>query len=286
MEVIFKSSPFGTQSHGYEANNSFLLYAFGERLFIRSGRRDIYGSDHHKNWMWHTKSVNCITVNGKSQGRRTATAVGKITEFQTSRIFDYVSGEAAEAYEEGTVDRFTRRILFIKPEIALIYDILKTPNPSSFEWRLHAPVEMEIHDQNDIRIINGGAACKANFLWPKELRISQTDKFDPPPRPRIKLVEYHLTAETPELEKSVSFITVLRPHRAGDSLRGEAELIPLDGGFAVNIPHDKGRVTVLLQQDAGSTLTWETLSTKDAISAALFDEDGNVLETFSLNNDS
>jgi len=51
VQVVFKSSPFGTQSHGYEANNSFLLWAYGQRLLIRSGYRDIYGSDHHRNWM-------------------------------------------------------------------------------------------------------------------------------------------------------------------------------------------------------------------------------------------
>jgi hypothetical protein len=70
VEIVFKSSPLGTQSHGYESNNSFLLYAFGDRLLIRTGRRDSYGREHHKEWMWHTKSVNNITVNGESQGKR------------------------------------------------------------------------------------------------------------------------------------------------------------------------------------------------------------------------
>ncbi len=41
VQVIFKSSPMGTQSHGYEANNSFLLWAYGQRLLLRSGYRDM-----------------------------------------------------------------------------------------------------------------------------------------------------------------------------------------------------------------------------------------------------
>ena len=32
IEVLFKSSPFGTQSHGYDAQNSFQLYAYGQPL--------------------------------------------------------------------------------------------------------------------------------------------------------------------------------------------------------------------------------------------------------------
>ena len=41
VQVQFKSNPGGTASHGYDANNSFLLNVFGERLLIRSGRRDM-----------------------------------------------------------------------------------------------------------------------------------------------------------------------------------------------------------------------------------------------------
>ena len=112
VQVVFKSSPFGTQSHGYEANNSFLLWAYGKRLLIRSGYRDSYGSDHHRNWMWSTRSVNNITVNGVGQGRRTSTARGRITAFATTPTIDVVTGEAASAYE-APLTRFTRSLLFI-----------------------------------------------------------------------------------------------------------------------------------------------------------------------------
>ena len=70
VQVVLKASPFGTQSHGYESNNSFLLWAYGKRLLIYSGYRDIYGSEHHTNWMWTTRSTNCITVNGKGQKKQ------------------------------------------------------------------------------------------------------------------------------------------------------------------------------------------------------------------------
>ncbi|MEE2754589.1 MAG: DUF4962 domain-containing protein, partial [Candidatus Latescibacterota bacterium] len=191
VEIVFKSSQLGTQSHGYESNNSFLLYAFGERLLIRTGRRDSYGSEHHKEWMWHTKSVNNITVNGEGQGRRTASSVGEVTRFHASQSIDFVEGEAGQAYE-GRLDRFTRRILFLKPDVIVVYDVVSAPEPSSFEWRLHAPTEMILGDAS-ANVVNGAAACMVDFLWPENLNLSQTDKFDTPPRPRIKLVEYHLT---------------------------------------------------------------------------------------------
>ncbi|MEA3366362.1 MAG: DUF4962 domain-containing protein, partial [Candidatus Hydrogenedentes bacterium] len=59
VQIHFKSSPFfGRQSHGYNSNNSFLLNIEGYPVFLRTGRRDMYGSPHHKDWMWHTQSEN------------------------------------------------------------------------------------------------------------------------------------------------------------------------------------------------------------------------------------
>ena len=93
VQIVFKSSPFGTQSHGYEANNSFLLWAYGDRLLIRTGLRDSYGSEHHKNWMWSTRSTNCITLNGgEGQGRRSQRAKGRIVAFETNPEIDIVAG--------------------------------------------------------------------------------------------------------------------------------------------------------------------------------------------------
>lgn len=249
VEVVFKSSPFGTQSHGYESQNAFLIYAFGERLFIRTGRRDSYGSEHHKNWMWETKSVNSITVNGKGQGKRTASAVGEIVAFETTDRFDYVVGEAAEAYPDSMLDRFTRHILFMKPDAIVVYDRLEAPEPSSFEWRLHTPVEMTVNGQKDIRVVNEGASAQASFLWPNDLTVSQTDQFDVPPRPRVKLVEYHLTAQTATPAKSQEFVTVFRPHKTGEALVGEAKLEQTPGGFVVHVPTKAGNARVILRSD-------------------------------------
>ncbi|MFP4250091.1 MAG: DUF4962 domain-containing protein, partial [Armatimonadota bacterium] len=137
VHVSFKSSPFGTASHGYESNNAFLLYAYGEPLLIRTGRRDSYGSSHHRDWMWSTRSVNSITVGGQDQIRHSAAAKGEIVAFETGEDFDYVAGEAGASYPDDLVDQFTRHILFVKPDLIIILDELATPEPQTFEWWLH-----------------------------------------------------------------------------------------------------------------------------------------------------
>ncbi len=275
VEVVFKSSPFGTQSHGYDSNNAFLLYAFGERLLIRTGRRDSYGSEHHKEWMWHTKSVNSITVDGEGQGKRTADAIGEVTGFHTSEMIDYVEGEAGQAYE-GKLDRFTRRILFLKPDVIVVYDVVKAPAPSSFEWRLHAPTEMVL-DGSSARVVAGKAACDVDFLWPQNLSMSQTDRFDTPPRPRIKLVEYHLTNTPEEKVESQTFVTVIRPYRSGDAATATIEKAEsIGGGYGLVMGTTVGRATILLQENGGGALSWEGMETENSISVSVVREGEEV----------
>ena len=279
VQIILKSSPFGTQSHGYESQNSFLMYAFGERLFIRTGRRDSYGSKHHKQWMWQTKSTNCLTVNGRGQRGHSAGARGEITDFSTSPDFDFVTGEAAAAYE-GELARFTRRILFIKPEIVLLFDTVVAPEPSSFQWFLHAPVEMDVRGQHDVRLTNGRAACRAAFLWPPDLKLSQTDRFDPPPRPRIKLTEYHLTAEPATPSRRQTFVTVLRPHLAGEPLRGEPRIEQLEGGLALRVPVRDGHVRVLCRARDSGTIGGMGIRADAEMAAVRFDAGGMIRGRF------
>lgn len=224
VQVLFKSSPYGTQSHGYEAQNSFLLYAHGERLLIRSGRRDQYGSNHHRNWMWSTRSTNCVTLDGGriGQGRRTASAVGEIVAFSTSDWCDWVEGEAGAAYGD-RVESFRRGILFLKPHAVVIFDRIRTKSEHTFDFWLHAEQPFEIEgDAARARLLVGEARCSIDWLSAAKLRIVQTDRFDPPPRPRVELVEHHLTASTIEPAMAWDCVTVVRPHRA------EAEPIPFD----------------------------------------------------------
>ncbi|NLF70767.1 MAG: DUF4962 domain-containing protein [Candidatus Anammoximicrobium sp.] len=270
VQVVFKSSPFGTQSHGYEANNSFLLWAYGQRLLIRSGYRDIYGSDHHRNWMWSTRSVNNITVGGQGQGRRTAAARGAVTAFATTPEIDLVVGQAGDAYVgEKTaanpagkpLERFTRAIVFVKPELVIVYDRLIAREPARFEYWLHALNEMQVNGQHDILVRAGDVRCQIDFLAPDGLTFAQTDQYDPNPRPRITLREWHLTATTPRDAKAVQFVTLLRPHRAGHECPRDVALEQRDGGYILRARVPDGQVLALLPLDEQAQLAADGFAT-------------------------
>lgn len=269
VQVIFKSSPFGTQSHGNEANNSFVLWAYGKRLLVRSGHYDSYGSAHHSNWVWSTRSVNNITVNGRGQVKRTANARGEIVAFKTTPSMDIVAGEAGQAYEDGILNRFTRTILFVKPELVVVYDRLEAKEPSTFEYWLHAINKIDVKNQHEILVRNDDVVCDIDILTPSDLTFKQTNEYDPRPRPRIKMREWHLTGETSEKKNRMEFVTLYRPHRAKDKVPDEAGLEQINGGYALKIRISDGNFEALLPTDDSASLSAFGLESKGTIKCRL-----------------
>ena len=265
VQVVFKSSPFGTPSHGYEANNSFLLWAYGKRLLIRSGRRELHGSEHHRNWMWSKRSVNCIRINGKDQPKGSSAAKGEITAFKTTPSMDIVAGKTED---------FTRTIIFVKPELVIIYDRLNPGAPSSYEYWLHAINEIKVEDQHNIKVVNKDVLCDIDFLLPEGLKFTQTNQYDPNPRPRIKLREWHLTADISNNRNSMEFITLYYPHRIGDELPKEAKAEKISGGYLLEVKLSFGEVTVLLPAQDGAILDASGLKSRDAVKMRLMHNNG------------
>ena len=221
VQIVFKSSPFGTRSHGYEANNSFLLWAYGQRFLIRSGRRDIHGSRHHTQWMWSTRSVNSITVDGQGQMSHSADSQGQIVDFQTTDTIDLVVGEAGSAYrkrgeptEESILDRFTRAILFVKPDLVIVYDRLVAKQEATFDYWLHAVEPFDTDDgQERIGLEVEDVGCRIDFLAPEGLTLHQTNEYDPEPAASRLTSRVASDGRHPSKAKACEFLVLYRPYR-------------------------------------------------------------------------
>ena len=288
VQVIFKSSPMGTRSHGNAANNSFVLWAYGQRLLTRTGHYYLYGGPHHRDWVWSTRSVNNITVDGQGQVKRSAAAKGRIVAFRTTPSIDVVVGEAGEAYrvqEDGKqrrlLDRFTRAVIFVKPELVIVFDRLAAPEPSTFEYWLHAINKFTVDGQRKIATTAGDVVCEIAVLAPEGLKLSQTDQYDPNPWPRITTREWHLTATTPSRAKTAEFVALYRPHRTTQAVPGGAKLRQIDGGYVLTTEISDGRVVALLPTDDSAKLSAEGLSSTGAIVIHRHRADGTV-ETLDL----
>jgi hypothetical protein len=283
VQVIFKSSAMGTQSHGNEGHNSFVLWAYGQPLLVRTGHYYLYGGPHHRDWVWSTRSLSNITVDGQGQVKCSSTAKGRIVAFKTTPSIDVVVGEAAEAYRAGGVaggrrllDRYTRAIIFVKPELVIVFDRLAAPEPASFEYWLHALNKFAVNGQREISTQSGDVICAIDILAPEGLSFTQTDQYDPNPWPQITMREWHLTATTPSRTKTAEFVALYRPHRAAQIVPRGAKLSPIKGGYVLTAELSDGRVAALLPTDDAATLSAEGLTTTGTIVIERRRADGKV----------
>lgn len=218
IHFLFQSDPYGGVSHGHPHQNAFIIEAFGEALAITTGYRPWYGSPHHINWTKQTKSSNCITIDGgKGQGN-VALAKGEILTFENRDIYDYILGDATQAYL-GLLKKYQRHVIHIRPGIFILYDDLEAPEPVIFEWWLHALSKMKINESDKSILISERDVClKVNLLHSGKLNFDQFTGFpDPPEVVGEKGLDYtnnwHLTVSSSLKSEKERFIAVLVPFK-------------------------------------------------------------------------
>ncbi|MFP4248638.1 MAG: DUF4962 domain-containing protein [Armatimonadota bacterium] len=216
---LMKSSPYGAVSHGHNAQNCFVLEAYGEALAVNTGHYNYYGSPHHTEWTHETKSKNGITYDGGIGQDRGWQARGEITDFIHGDAFDLTIGDATDAYG-GRLTRALREVVHVRPGIFVVRDDLASDEPRTFEYQLHAIDEMTLRpEDNEVLISQPKASLTTRFLEPAEVQITQTDQYDPPPPwPEDRDFEdlWHTTVALTEARAEAEFLSVLMPARSGE----------------------------------------------------------------------
>jgi hypothetical protein len=249
IHLLFHSDPYGSISHAHADQNAFTLEAFGEALAIASGYYPWYGSDHHRNWQWHSRSSNTITFDdGQGQRPRDPSAGGRITAFRDTEHFAYVCGDATAAY--GTeLSRAERHILWAKPGLFLVYDELESRTPRRFEWRLHSLEAMALaHDSGRLTVSRGQARLQVQFLTPDRLELTQTDDSGWPPEDGSP-PQWHLVATTARPLASCRFLVALMPFREGgmEQLPSVAASVS-PGAITVSLSHADERLDATFRE--------------------------------------
>ena len=282
VQVSFKSSPFGSISHGNEAQNSFELYAYGDALLARSGTREIHGSDHHRNWTWQTHSCNAVTLDGQGQIPHSAAARGRIREFVSVDGFDYVVGDANEAYSAPRADR---HLLFAKPDVLVVFDDLEMPAAARVQLHLHSPHPFVAGgDRPELDVAGGKSHCRIEFLAPADMKLSLSEGYDPPMRPPFdrQIHEFHARAETAEPAPRQEILTVVRiGEGAAPQARAPSEMRRLPAGHALRVPLAEADVVLLLRTGPGELTAWG-VSCAGRIAAVRRAPDGQIQATLAV----
>lgn len=234
ITFLLRSSPFGSVSHGHADQNAFVIEAFGRGLAIATGHYPWYGSPHHHEWTRATRAKNSILVNGEGQVSRSWTARGAITAFHHGEDYDFIEGEAAEAYG-GRLERFRRQVVHLRPGIFVMLDSLRAKEPSTFQWLLHAYDEIRVDAaRGHLRIEREPAAMDVHLLLPAAVDITQTDRYEPEPERGNFTNTWHLAASTTQAATDALFLAVFLPHRMDDG-----QTLPrverIDGAGAVGV---------------------------------------------------
>ncbi|MDP6542867.1 MAG: DUF4962 domain-containing protein [Phycisphaerae bacterium] len=256
IALLFRSSPFGSVSHGHADQNAFTVDAFGRSLALATGFYPWYSSPHHHQWTRDTRSVCSVLVDGKGQVVRSWKARGRIVAFKSTRGYDYVAGEAADAYG-GRLKRFRRQIVHVRPGVFVIYDDLVAAKPSTFQWLLHAHDRIGVEGRV-LRVRRDPAAMDVHMLLPQQSTVSQDDKYMPEPEShKYKRRKYektwHLAVSTKQPESAGRFLNVLVVRRRSDEHPvSKVSLVRTKGQLGVNMVRRDGKVDTVLFRTAQS----------------------------------
>lgn len=243
VHVKFKSSPYGSYNHSHAEQNSFQIEAYGSPLAIPSGYYPWYGSPHHAEWTWQSRSKNTILIDGRGQGVQSLDAKGEILKVSFGPQFDYVLGDATQAYM-GHLERFWRHLLFVKPNLIIIYDQLESEmEEASYDWLLHSLKAMQVDAAANKVLVEGDTAHMwVDFITPQSLAFHVTDQFPIPPEERdaYKPNQWHLTATTESVDGTARFLTVLvpRPNSQANDKPPNTTAIDAGGGHGVALSMD------------------------------------------------
>jgi len=212
VHFLMKSSPFGSQSHGHNPQNSYLLNAYGEELLMTCVYRDLHGSDFHYKWAHGTRAHNAVLVDGEGQVPHSANLGGRISEFACADGFDYAVGDGAAAYG-GRLKRFLRRAAFVKPDVIVLCDDLAAQKPATYQFMLHG-LDRFIVDEKAAKITlqRPKAGVAVNYLSPVPLTFRQWDGYDPPPDKEFPN-QWHVESSTAQPLAELEMLTVIMPHR-------------------------------------------------------------------------
>lgn len=259
VHLLFKSSPFGSQSHGHNPQNTFQLNAYGEVLLTTCVYRDLHGSKFHCQWAHSTKAHNAVLVNGQGQIPHSAMSTGRIVEATFSPAWDYVEGDAAGAYGK-RLTRARRKIAFVKPDLIVICDDLVATNAATFQFMLHALSPFQVNEKAArLSVRQPKAGVQVQYLSPTPLQFRQWDGFEPRPDREFPN-QWHVEAGTGEKRTDLRMLTVIVPERDGQRPPAwTAERVESDTALGVRVRHGGKTTLVAFRKAEQGTATLATL---------------------------
>ncbi|NLS94931.1 MAG: DUF4962 domain-containing protein [Planctomycetaceae bacterium] len=283
--------------HQHPDQNSFVINAYGEKLAVDGGYYDWYGSPHFKAYSMTTLAHNTLLVDGAGQAVCKSGADGRIARYFDSPDYGYTIGDASdpEVYD-GKLSRFDRRVLFIKPGLVVIHDLVASAaGAARYDWMLHAVAPLETDDSSkSFQVSFPKAALRGRFLTPGGVNLKVTtgfpvepvDGYSTRPVPPEKYApEWHLYATPGKPATEEEFLAVMQIQRLDEQPEPEALIEPLEatGGYGVRVQvGDQIHLILLREANAEGPLRCDSMETDGEVAAVEAGKDGKNLRAMAI----
>ncbi|MBI5750769.1 MAG: heparinase II/III family protein [Hydrogenophilales bacterium] len=208
VSIYFKSSPYGSLSHGHADQNAIVINAAGRHLLVGSGYYDWYGSPHGKGWYKQTIAHNAVTFDGgRGQAIMDQGAQGAIRRFSAQTDYAFAQGDATRAYG-GQLKRAVRTVVYLRPERVVIYDELESATPRLWELNFHALEAMQ-WNSGQLVISNGNVRACTSVWSPANFAFTQRSGFDDPPAMANHEQQWHAVLRSASPATSATWVTVI-----------------------------------------------------------------------------
>lgn len=136
----------GPGNHEHADRNSIIFKAHGERL-LHDPFRAAYKTTQPRWLLRQTEAHTAVLINGKghqyhdgSEGTNASWALAKVTDYATGPGWMRVTSDATDAYQlvNADVTRVLRTLVFLKPDVLVIFDQVEASTPVTVEARFQA----------------------------------------------------------------------------------------------------------------------------------------------------
>jgi hypothetical protein len=241
--MIVDAGLFGS-SHGHEDKLSFELFAYG-KPFIVEGGNYTYKYDRWHRYFESSFAHNTIVVDQRSQLRMANEGIWAFERVEelpnvwySNELFDYVEASYDDGYGNNKESmlrglKHTRRILFVKPDYWIIWDVVSGDGEYPTNQLFHFTPEAEVRVENDrdvIAIYDEGPRLTLRSLSPEGTALTKATGSESPIQGWVS-PEYGVKAPAAAVDFESkgplprTFVTVLFPSANKDAPPFEAELV-------------------------------------------------------------
>lgn len=299
LVFLYRAGP--NFNHHHADQGSFLLTAFSEVLISEGNWSDYYKDPYYATFFTQAIGHNTVLVGGNPESQTIAdtpqfkalNSYPRITDSITTDFYDSLASDLTPVYQ-GRLARYTRSVVFLKPDYFVVFDDLKTSGaPEQFDFLLHVADRDRVKTAGLSALYHGENGSLAVRSFPaSEARLSVEDGRIPyhvfatrtpaqtPAQPG------YLDFRTVRPANETQFVTVIAPAKiasVAQNLIGHTTAIKGENFTGLRVPRgDKTDLVLFRIGPSAVTIQHEGWSTDAAM--LTITQKGSALELFAVQN--